>query len=81
MAYERTTVDDLGEGAARLTVSKNRLTGKLLTGQRAIAMAYHPACKRIVSIEKGDMQKRYGWEQRPAPEGFQSLQDDADCPF
>lgn len=81
MAYERTTVDDLGEGAGRLSLSKNRLTGKLLMGQRAITMAYHPVCKRIVSIEKGDMQKVYGWEEKTAPEGFQSLQDDADCPF
>ena len=73
--YNRT--DD---GGSRITVTKNRLNGKLATGQNAIIVNYSASCKRITSVQDSS-NKAYGWEEKEVPEGFEALQDDAECPF
>jgi hypothetical protein len=44
-----------------LTVSKNRLTGRLAIGDRAISLYYDPASKRI-SDNRENFTRPYGWE-------------------
>lgn len=68
------------EGSAHITVTKNRLNGKLVMGKNAIIVQYSASCKRITSV-KDTPNKAYGWEGRTAPEGFENLQDDEECPF
>jgi twinkle protein len=72
--------DKTADGDGKLTVTKNRLTGRLLTGQNAVVLAYSASCKRITSAVDSS-KKSYGWENKTAPEGFEALQDDAECPF
>ena len=72
--------DKTADGDGKLTVTKNRLTGRLLTGQNAVVLAYSASCKRITSAVDSS-KKSYGWENKTAPEGFEALQDDADFPF
>ena len=75
-------VDDDGKSSSKLSVTKNRLTGKLLKGNKALVMAYSSTCRRVVEInDMGSLNKAYGWENKTAPEGFEALQDDAECPF
>ena len=51
------------ENAERVvTVSKNRLTGKLAVGEAAIPLYYDEASKRICE-DKADFIKTYGWEK------------------
>lgn len=57
MAYEASPD---GEPRGKLTISKNRLTGRLAVGDNAIYLDYSPSCKRITGeYGKG---KHYGWE-------------------
>lgn len=74
--YSRRQDEDLG---GLISVTKNRLTGKL-TGKKPIKTAYSQSCKRITA-EGDNPKKAYGWENKTAPEGFEALQDDAECPF
>ncbi len=61
-----------------INVTKNRLTGRL-TGKNPIRTKYISKSKRIIA--EGDAQKSYGWEGKTAPEGFENIQDDEECPF
>lgn len=75
--YGRKQDDD---GGGHISVTKNRLTGRLAVGRNVIETAYSVSCKRIVAV--GDsFSKSYGWEGKTAPAGFECLQDDAECPF
>lgn len=52
---------NLNENQRLLTVSKNRLTGRLATGEKALTLYYDEASKRI-SDNTNDFTRRYGWE-------------------
>lgn len=52
---------NLNENQRLLTVSKNRLTGRLATGEKALTLYYDEASKRI-SDNTNDFTQRYGWE-------------------
>lgn len=61
MTYKRNLASF--ENAERVvTVSKNRLTGKLAVGEAAIPLCYDEASKRICE-DKADFIKPYGWEK------------------
>lgn len=60
MTYKRDK--DIPEDERLLTISKNRLTGKLAIGEKAIRLYYDPASKRI-SDNKNDFIQPYGWEK------------------
>lgn len=60
-----------------LSVSKNRLTGKLAVGEQEIHLFYDPISKRI-SDNKDDFDKQYGWIS--STDGFMSV-DDEPTPF
>ena len=61
MTYKRNLASF--ENAERVvTVSKNRLTGKLAVGEAAIPLYYDEASKRICE-DKADFIKPYGWEK------------------
>ena len=53
---------DLPEDQRLLTVSKNRLTGKLATGEKAISLYYDDASKRISDTSKF-FTVPYAWEE------------------
>jgi len=76
--HNRIQGDDSG-GA--ITVTKNRLNGRLITGDSAIMLNYSASCKRISSIQDG-ASKAYGWEVKDdTPKGFEPMQEELDCPF
>lgn len=76
--YNRLQGDDSG-GA--ITVTKNRLNGRLVTGDSAIMLNYSASCKRITSIQDG-ANKAYGWEVKSEPiDGFIPQQQELDCPW
>nr|WP_306770039.1 ATPase domain-containing protein [Blautia wexlerae] len=60
MTYKRDK--DLPDDRRLLTVSKNRLTGKLATGEKAITLFYDETSKRI-SDNTRDFTESYGWEE------------------
>lgn len=64
MSYERNEAPHGEQGdtspGGRLTVSKNRLSGKLAVGDHAINLYYDAASKRIFGASNRD--KHYGWE-------------------
>lgn len=61
MTYKRNLASF--ENAERVvTVSKNRLTGKLAVGEAAVPLYYDEASKRICE-DKADFIKPYGWEK------------------
>lgn len=68
MTYKRDK--DIPEDERLLTISKNRLTGKLAIGEKAIRLYYDPASKRI-SDDKNDFIRSYGWEKDK--DGFTEL--------
>ena len=78
--YNRTNMQDNGEGSARISVTKNRMNGRLLLADRSITMFYSQSCKRVASIEDGNG-KVYSWEGRTVPAGFEALQETEECPF
>ena len=59
MTYKRDK--DLPDNITRLSVSKNRLTGKLAAGEKALTLYYDEASKRI-SDNREDFTRCYGWE-------------------
>ena len=71
MTYKRGK--DLPENERILAVSKNRLTGKLATGEKALTLYYDEASKRI-SDNTGDFTRCYGWEADK--DGFMSVTEE-----
>ncbi len=65
MSYKREDSEDCD---SKLTISKNRLTGKLAMGSNAIPLLYSPKTKRIFS--KSSTVKHYGWEGIKRPEEY-----------
>lgn len=65
MTYKR--VDGMGENARKLSISKNRLTGKLATGEKEIMLFYDTASKRISDVNSA-FTKPYAWEKYVMPE-------------
>lgn len=68
MTYKRDK--DLSENQRFLTVSKNRLTGKLATGEKVLTLYYDEASKRI-SDNTASFTVPYGWEEDT--DGFISI--------
>lgn len=60
MTYKR--VPDMGESVRKLSVSKNRLTGKLAVGEKEITLFYDEASKRISDVNSA-FTKPYSWEK------------------
>lgn len=59
MSYQR---DESGDTYnSKLTVTKNRLSGRLATGKNSIGLIYSEATKRIISQSSGI--RKYGWEK------------------
>ncbi len=76
--YNRIQGDD---SAGAITVTKNRLNGKLVLGDNAIMLNYSASCKRISSIQDGS-NKTYGWEViENSVDGFSPVQTEIDCPW
>ena len=79
--YGRKSSAEDGEG--HITVTKNRLTGKLAVGKNIIETQYSRSSKRIATGEK-DAERTYGWEKMQkseCDENFYVISDDAECPF
>lgn len=70
MTYKRDKT--LSDDECLLTISKNRLTGKLAIGAKAIKLYFDEASKRI-SDNRDDFRKPYGWETDTA--GFMTVND------
>lgn len=71
------------DGKGHITVTKNRLTGKLAVGKNTIETQYSRSSKRIATDEK-DAERTYGWEKMQKSEydeNFYVISDDAECPF
>lgn len=71
------------DGMGHITVTKNRLTGKLAVGKNTIETQYSRSSKRIATGEK-DAERTYGWEKMQkseCDENFYVISDDAECPF
>ena len=64
MTYKR--VNEMGEDVRKLSISKNRLTGKLATGENEIMLFYDKASKRISDINSA-FTKPYAWEHYVMP--------------
>lgn len=64
MTYKR--VDGMGEDVRKLSISKNRLTGRLATGDKEITLFYDAASKRISDIDSA-FTKHYAWESYVMP--------------
>lgn len=75
MTYKRGK--DLPENERLLTVSKNRLTGKLAVGDKAIPLFYDDASKRI-GDNRDAFSQSYGWETEK--DGFMSIEQ-MEIPF
>ena len=58
MSYQRDDADNTFNG--KLTVTKNRLSGKCAMGVNAIGLIYSEMTKRIFSLTSG--KRHYGWE-------------------
>lgn len=65
MTYKR--FDGMGEDVRKLSISKNRLTGRLATGEKEIMLFYDPASKRISDVNSA-FTKSYAWEKYVMPE-------------
>lgn len=68
MTYKRDK--DLPEDQRLLTISKNRLTGKLATGEKALTLYYDKTSKRISDTD-ASFTVPYGWEEDT--DGFISI--------
>ena len=75
MSYSRATE---GEHDSELIVTKNRLTGVLITSDDPVELIYSRKSKRIMSATFGNVGKEYGWEHI---EDWQSLGVPDDLPF
>ena len=65
MTYKR--VDGMDENVRKLSISKNRLTGKLATGEKEIMLFYDTTSKRISDVNSA-FTKPYAWEKYVMPE-------------
>lgn len=72
MAYSRAKEDE--DYSGKLVISKNRLTGRLATGEKAIKLFYSEKSKRITGYG-GNSNKIYGWQTK-----FEEITD-FDAPF
>lgn len=71
------------EGKGHITVTKNRLTGKLAVGKNMIETMYSKSSKRIATGGH-DAERSYGWEKMQKSEcdgGFYVISGEAECPF
>lgn len=71
------------DGMGHITVTKNRLTGKLAVGKNTIETQYSRSSKRIATGDH-DAERSYGWERMKkseCDENFYVLPDDTECPF
>ena len=73
-----TTKKDLPESERILSITKNRLTGKVTKSGNEIKLYYEERSKRIIGNGM-DFRKAYGWE-RINDEGFVSVEDE-ELPF
>lgn len=74
------SVDD---GMGHISVTKNRLTGRLAVGKNIIESQYSRSSKRIATANQ-DASRTYGWEKMRQSEcdgGFYVISEDAECPF
>lgn len=65
MTYKR--VDGMSEDVRKLSISKNRLTGRLATGEKEITLFYDTVSKRISDVNSA-FTKPYSWETYVMPE-------------
>lgn len=70
MTYKRGK--DCADAERTLSVSKNRLTGKLAVGEKEIPLYFDPVSKRV-SDRQQDFDKAYAWEMEH--NGFRRLSD------
>lgn len=75
MAYSRNAEKldgaDTAECDSYLTVTKNRLTGRLILGKQAVRLYYSQKSKRITSESAfGSGPKEYGWARRPTQSNY-----------
>lgn len=74
MNYERSHDD--GQVDSKVTVTKNRLTGRLLTGENAVKLAYSEASKRIIqSDDYNNRNKEYSCFRKSDKEIIQDLEE------
>lgn len=80
MNYTTTKDKDLNNNERILTITKNRLTGKITREKEEIILKYHDGSKRIYETEQ-ELNKVYGWEKDS--DGFIELSKEeyADLPF
>lgn len=60
MNYERNTDEYDNECDSKLSVTKNRLTGRLITGEKKIKLFYDESCRRIYTATSNTKTKEYG---------------------
>ncbi len=78
--YERCT--DSEEGDSKITVTKNRLTGRLIRNKNAIRLVYSGASKRIAELGEEGKQKEYSCFQNEFEQmGFREIKDISQLPF
>jgi len=75
MAYSRAKDDEKEEFDGKLTISKNRLSGRLAMGVKAIKLFYSEKSKRITGIGSS-AKKIYGWQKE-----FLEIEEDFEAPF
>lgn len=80
MNYTTSKDRNLSKDERTLTVTKNRLTGKITRDKEEIILKYHDGSKRIYETEQ-ELNKVYGWEKDA--DGFVILSGEqyADLPF
>lgn len=61
MCYSRSK--DESNYDSQVVITKNRLTGVLISNQNPVKLLYSPKSKRITSLLSGEPDKVYGWEK------------------
>lgn len=82
--YQR--IKDASDDLRALSVSKNRLTGRLAEGDKAIQVKYSENSRRIVSVKSDFKDLHYGWKsdnnETNEIDDFMVFDgDDDECPF
>ena len=77
MSYSRARDEEAHD--SEVTVTKNRLTGVLITKRDPVRLSYSKKSKRIMSINYGEPDKTYGWET--FENGFARIETPEDLPF
>lgn len=75
-----TTKKDMNPEERILTITKNRLTGKITKSGDGIKLYYHDGSKRIYG-EHDNLYRVYGWEENGDDTGFMPVQEDTELPF